>query len=46
MAALLQAAWPEASEEAFKRHNTNIFGKLGASNRTEAVAKARESGLL
>jgi LuxR family maltose regulon positive regulatory protein len=29
-----------------KRHTVNIFNKLDAKNRTEAVAKARESGLL
>ena len=29
-----------------KGHNRNIFGKLGVKNRTEAVARARELGLL
>ena len=29
-----------------KWHNSNIFGKLGVRNRTEAVARARELGLL
>ncbi len=29
-----------------KGHNRNIFGKLGAERRTEAVARARELGLL
>jgi len=29
-----------------KRHTVNIFTKLGVKNRTEAVAKAREMGLL
>jgi LuxR family maltose regulon positive regulatory protein len=29
-----------------KRHTVNIFNKLGVENRTEAVAKAREMGLL
>jgi len=29
-----------------KGHNRNIFGKLGAQNRTEAVARARELGLI
>lgn len=29
-----------------KRHGTNLFGKLGASNRTQAVARARALGLL
>lgn len=29
-----------------KRHGTNLFGKLGVSNRTQAVARARALGLL
>ncbi|MBN2548673.1 MAG: response regulator transcription factor [Anaerolineales bacterium] len=29
-----------------KFHTTNIFGKLGVQNRTQAAACARESGLL
>jgi LuxR family maltose regulon positive regulatory protein len=29
-----------------KKHVTNILGKLGASNRTQAVARARELGLI
>lgn len=29
-----------------KRHTVNIFNKLGVKNRTEAVARARELGLL
>ena len=29
-----------------KKHASNIFGKLGASNRTQAVARARDLGLL
>lgn len=29
-----------------KKHTANIFGKLGVNSRTEAVAKARELGLL
>ncbi len=29
-----------------KRHGTNLFGKLGATNRTQAVARARALGLL
>ena len=29
-----------------KGHNQNIFGKLGVKRRTEAVARARELGIL
>jgi LuxR family maltose regulon positive regulatory protein len=29
-----------------KKHLTHVFGKLGASNRTQAVARARELGLI
>ena len=29
-----------------KRHVTNLFNKLGVANRTQAVARARELGLL
>jgi LuxR family maltose regulon positive regulatory protein len=29
-----------------KGHNRNIFGKLGVERRTEAIARARELGLL
>ncbi|MCL4863057.1 MAG: response regulator transcription factor [Caldilineaceae bacterium] len=29
-----------------KRHITNIFGKLGATSRTQAIAVARQLGLL
>ena len=29
-----------------KWHTSNILGKLGVKNRTQAVAKARELGLL
>ena len=29
-----------------KRHITHLFGKLGATNRTHAAARARELGLL
>lgn len=32
--------------DTIKGHNRNIFGKLEAQNRTEAVARARELGLL
>ena len=29
-----------------KRHNSSIYGKLGVRSRTQAVARARELGLL
>ncbi len=29
-----------------KRHVSNVLSKLGASNRTQAVSRARELGLL
>ena len=29
-----------------KRHVTHVLGKLGAANRTEAVARARQLGLI
>jgi LuxR family maltose regulon positive regulatory protein len=29
-----------------KKHTSNIYGKLGASNRTQAIARARELNLL
>ncbi len=34
------------SENTVKTHLANIYGKLGASGRREAVAKARSMGLL
>jgi LuxR family maltose regulon positive regulatory protein len=34
------------SVQTVKKHGSNIFGKLHASNRTEAVARARTLGLL
>jgi LuxR family transcriptional regulator, maltose regulon positive regulatory protein len=34
------------SVETVKKHSGNIFGKLGAGNRTEAVARARDLALL
>jgi LuxR family maltose regulon positive regulatory protein len=32
--------------ETVKKHMSNIFGKLGATSRTSAVAQARELGLI
>jgi LuxR family maltose regulon positive regulatory protein len=29
-----------------KKHVSHVLGKLGAANRTEAVARARELGLI
>jgi LuxR family maltose regulon positive regulatory protein len=29
-----------------KKHTSNLFGKLGAANRTQAIAVARQIGLL
>ena len=34
------------SLDTVKRHLTNLFNKLGVANRTQAVARARELGLL
>jgi LuxR family maltose regulon positive regulatory protein len=34
------------SRDTVKKHLTHIFGKLGSSNRTQAVARARELGFL
>jgi LuxR family transcriptional regulator, maltose regulon positive regulatory protein len=34
------------SLQTVKRHTVNIFGKLAVKNRTEAVARARETGIL
>jgi LuxR family maltose regulon positive regulatory protein len=32
--------------ETAKKHVSHVLGKLGASNRTQAVARAKELGLL
>lgn len=34
------------TEDTVKRHNTHIYGKLAVSNRTQAVLRAQELGLL
>ncbi len=35
-----------AAVDTVKNHVTRILGKLGAANRTEAVARARDLGLI
>lgn len=37
---------PGMTVRTVKYHNTHIFGKLGVRNRTGAVSRARESGVL
>jgi len=34
------------SLDTVKKHVTHLFGKLGAANRTEAVTRARQLGLI
>jgi LuxR family transcriptional regulator, maltose regulon positive regulatory protein len=34
------------TQETVKKHLSHLFDKLGAANRTEAVARARKLGLL
>ena len=34
------------SLDTVKKHVTHLLGKLGAANRTEAVARARQLGLI
>ena len=34
------------SLDTVKKHVSHVLGKLGAANRTEAVARARELGLI
>jgi LuxR family transcriptional regulator, maltose regulon positive regulatory protein len=34
------------SLDTVKKHVTHVLGKLGAANRTEAVARARQLGLI
>ena len=33
-------------EDTVKKHVTHVLGKLGAANRTEAVTRARQLGLI
>jgi len=36
----------EVTLDTVKRHITHVLGKLGAANRTEAVTRARQRGLI
>ena len=40
------AGQPVVTLDTVKKHVTQILGKLGAANRTQAVARARELGLI
>jgi DNA-binding NarL/FixJ family response regulator len=40
------ARWLTISDETVKFHLTNVFGKLGVTNRTEAAREAYRRGLL
>jgi DNA-binding NarL/FixJ family response regulator len=40
------AKWLAISDETVKFHLTNVFSKLGVSNRTEAAREAYRRGLL
>ena len=37
---------PQVTLDSVKKQVTHLLGKLGAANRTEAVARARELGLV
>ena len=37
---------PVVALDTVKKHVTHVLGKLGAANRTEAVARARQLGLI
>jgi LuxR family transcriptional regulator, maltose regulon positive regulatory protein len=38
--------WLVVTLETVKKHTSHIFDKLGAANRTQAVTRARELGLV
>jgi LuxR family maltose regulon positive regulatory protein len=42
----LGTAWLVVALDVVKTHMTQILGKLGAANRTQAVARARHLGLI
>jgi LuxR family maltose regulon positive regulatory protein len=43
---LLDALEGMVTLDTVKKHVSHVLGKLGAANRTEAVARARELGLI